>query len=233
MGPLAGANGFARACAVFGESREIVLLQACSVPDRTQASLADVRSRGISPEHVAIVHALEAALSVAIGHVTSGRTAIDVIILCNAAHAFLPDVFTHGVRLISLADCVVEALRRRSGAALILSSLGTRVSRIFTHRLDAEGIHYVEPSDGVQEALTRAIYAGIKALDRETASAAGAAAIGEVLATNPDLGCIVAGCTEIPEILDLLRRTGSPELRERLARVDVIDPVELALRAAR
>ncbi|HEX7676828.1 MAG TPA: hypothetical protein VF713_01805, partial [Thermoanaerobaculia bacterium] len=74
MGPLAGAKGFARACAVFGESREILLLQACSIPDRTQVILADGRSQsGISPEHVVLAVALEAALHEAISHVASTR----------------------------------------------------------------------------------------------------------------------------------------------------------------
>ena len=236
MGPLAGANGFARACAVFGESREIVLLQACSIPDRTGAVLADARSRGAtSPEHVAVVDALDAALHEAVGHVTSPSRAIDVIALCNAAHAFLPEVFermaNRHVRLISLAECVVDALARRAGAALILSTVGTRVARVFTRRLDEEGLRYVEPSDAIQEELMRAIYAGVKALDWKTAAAAGEAVLTELLAANPDVDCIVAGCTEIPEILELLKRSGSGDLKKRLADIEVLDPVELALQA--
>lgn len=236
MGALAGANGFARACALFGESREIVLLQACWIPDRTRAVLADARARGgISPEHAAVVDALDAALREAIRHVTAPWRAIDVIALCNTAHAFLPEVFepmTGGdLRLVSLAECVVEALARRSRPALILSTIGTRASRVFTRRLDEEGVRYVEPSDAIQEELMRAIYAGVKALDWTTASAAGEAVLTRILTTSPDLDCIVAGCTEIPQILELLQRTGSRELRERLSRIEVLDPVELAFGA--
>lgn len=235
MGPLAGAQGFARACTLFGESREVVLLQACSVPDRTQAALADARSEtGVSPEHVAVGCALDAALREAIRHVTSTGRAIDVIVLCNAAHAFFPEGFaeTENVRLVSLVECVVEALgRQRSRPALILSTLGTRISRLFPRRLEEAGIAYVEPSDRIQEALVRAIYEGLKALDGELASAAGEVVFAELLATCTDLGCIVAACTEIPQILDLVQRTGSEDLRDRLSRIDVVDPVELALQA--
>lgn len=233
MGPLAGAKGFARACSLFGESREIVLLQACSVPDRTKAALADARAQtGVSPEHVAVSCALDAALHEAVRHVTpTGRT-IDVIVLCNAAHAFFSLPRSPNVRVFSLVECVVEALGRQgSRPALILSSLGTRVSRIFPRRLAEAGIAYVEPSDRIQEALMRAIYAGLKALDWETASAAGEAVFAELLAAGADIGCIVAACTEIPQILDLLKRTGSEGLRDRLSRIDVVDPVELALQA--
>jgi aspartate/glutamate racemase len=161
---------------------------------------------------------------------------IDVITLCNAAHAFLPAVFARtksgDVRPISLVECVVDALRRRrSRPALILSSVGTRVSRILTRRLDEEDIRYVEPSDQIQEELMRAIYAGIKALDWETASAAGETVFAELLTTHTEIGCIVAGCTEIPRILDLLQRTGSEDLKKRLSGIDVVDPVELAFHA--
>jgi len=226
MGPLAGAKGFARACSIFGERREIVLLQACAIPDRTRAILAGVRS----PEQVTLVRELEAALHEAIGHVVSLRRPIDVIALCNAVHVFLPEVFARMnrdvVRSISLVECVVDELRlRRSRPALILGSLGTRTARIFARRLDEEGIAFREPSPRAQETLTRAIYEGLKALDWETASAAGEAVFGE------ETGCIVAACTEIPEILDLLKRTGSDDLKRRLARIDVVDPVELALHA--
>lgn len=256
MGPLAGAKGFVRACSMFGESREIVLLQACSIPDRTQAALADARSQtGSSPEHVAVGCALEAALDEAVRHVTSTRRPIDVIVLCNAAHAFfslpvardpLPASQSTGhgsqstghgsratnVRLISLVECVVGALGRHpSGPALILSSLGTRVSRIFPRRLEQAGIAYVEPSDRIQDVLMRAIYEGLKALDWETASAAGEAVFTELLGAGTDIGCIVAACTEIPQIVELVKRTGSEDLRARLSRIDVVDPVELALHA--
>jgi len=221
MGPLAGAKGFARACSIFGEAREIVLLQACAIPDRTKAILAG--------ERVTLVRELEAALREAIDHVESRRRPIDVIALCNAAHAFLPEVFARmksDVRLISLVECVVDELRRRRARpALILGSLGTRTARIYARRLDEEGIAFREPSPRVQETLTCAIYDGLKALDWETASVAGEAVFGD------ESGCVVAACTEIPEILDLLKRTGSDDLKRRLARIDVIDPVELVLRA--
>lgn len=199
--------------------------------------LADARSQaGISPEHRAVVGALETALREAVRHVTSTHRPIDVVALCNAAHAFLPDVFARtenaDVRLISLVERVVDMLGRQgTRPALILSSLGTRVSRIFTRRLDEAGIAYVEPPDGVQEALMRAIYEGLKALDWETASAAGEAVFAELFATRTDIGCIVAACTEIPPILDLLKRTGSEDLKKRLSAIDVIDPVELAFTA--
>ena len=136
------------------------------------------------------------------------------------------------VRMLSLADCVVDALAQRGGGpALILSTVGTRVSRVFTRPLDTSRIRYVEPSARVQDELMRAIYEGVKALDWDIAAAAGANVLENVLAANPGIGCIVAGCTEVPEIIDLLKQRGSSALRKRLAKIEVIDPVELALNA--
>jgi aspartate/glutamate racemase len=135
------------------------------------------------------------------------------------------------VRLISLAECVVGALAHRSGTALILSTDGTRVARVFTRRLDEQGVRYVEPSEAIQEELMRAIYEGVKALDWKIAAAAGEAVLTEILAANPDVDCIVAGCTEIPQILALLQRSASDALKKRLAGVEVLDPVELAFQA--
>ncbi|HYI13060.1 MAG TPA: aspartate/glutamate racemase family protein [Thermoanaerobaculia bacterium] len=246
MGPLAGAEGFARACSLFGESREIVLLQACSIPDRTQAILADARSAtGVSMEHQVLVSMLDAARQAAIDRVITPHGAIDVVMLCNAAHAFLPHAFlpegaarpgNERVRSISLVDCVVDALRRRSGPALILSAEGTRLSRIYTRRLAEARIPYVEPSERLQRMLMRAIYEGVKAFDWKAAAENGAAVLEELLSANPDVECIVAGCTEIPKILDTLKSVATQKLVERLSlearlsRVEILDPVELAFR---
>ena len=79
----------------------------------------------------------------------------------------------------------------------------------------------------------RAIYAGVKALDWDTAASAGEEVVRELLATHRDIDGIVAGCTEIPRILGLVNRSGSADLRRRLSRIEVVDPVELALNTAR
>lgn len=236
MGPLAGAEGFARACSLFGESREIVLLQACSIPDRTQAILADARSAtGVSMEHGVLVSMLDAARQAAIDRVITPHRPIDVVMLCNAVHAFPPAGAARPgnerVRSISLVDCVVDALRRRpSGPALILGAEGTRLSRIYTRPLAEARIPYVEPSARLQRALMRAIYEGVKAFDWNVAAEHGAAVLEELLWANPDVECIVAGCTEIPKILETLKSTATRELAARLSRMEILDPVELAFR---
>jgi len=175
---------------------------------------------------------LAAARQAAIDRVITPHRMIDVVMLCNAAHAFLPDGVARGgnerVQSISLVDCVVDALRQRcSGPALILSAEGTRLSGIYTRRLEEAWIPYVEPSGRLQRALMRAIYEGVKAFDWKVAAENGAAVFEELLSENPDVECIVAGCTEIPKILETLKRTATRALEARLSRVEILDPVEL------
>lgn len=231
MGPVAGADGFERACRRFGETREIVLLQACAVPDRTRAIVAG--------EHEALVSALVDAVRAALETVTSPHGPVDVLVLCNAAHAVLPTVMrrvarTKEIHWTSLVECTAAALSRRGrGPTVLLASTGTRVGRVYSHRFDVDGIEYREPSDALQHQLMRAIYDGVKALDGETALDAGARVFADVLDEHPEASRIVAACTEISEILAGLRRKGSDALRDRLSKAVVIDPVELAFDALR
>ncbi len=231
MGPVAGADGFERACRRFGETREIVLLQACAVPDRTRALVAG--------EHDALVSALVHAVHAALGLVTSPHRPVDVIVLCNAAHAVLPTVMrsvgrTDEIRWTSLVDCTAAELSRRGqGPSVLLASTGTRVGRVYSHRFDVDGIEYREPSERLQRQLMRAIYDGVKALDGETALDAGGRVFADVLDEHPGATRVVTACTEISEILAGLRSNGSAALRDRLSKADVIDPVELAFDALR
>ena len=62
MGPLAGAQAFEAALQEFGDTREIVLLQLCSVPDRTDALDADEKLGGRSQDHDKVVDKLAEGL---------------------------------------------------------------------------------------------------------------------------------------------------------------------------
>jgi hypothetical protein len=44
-----------------------------------------------------------------------------------------------------------------------------------------------------------------------------------------DFDCILAGCTELPLTIDLLKRRGTPAVAALLSRVKIIDPLEEAL----
>ena len=44
-----------------------------------------------------------------------------------------------------------------------------------------------------------------------------------------DIGCVLAGCTELPTTLELLRERSTSTVRSFLARVDIVDPMDAAL----
>ena len=53
-----------------------------------------------------------------------------------------------------------------------------------------------------------------------------------ILRSGRDYDCVLAGCTELAPLIDLLRRNGSPGVTAFLSRVTIVDPVEEALRHA-
>jgi len=51
-----------------------------------------------------------------------------------------------------------------------------------------------------------------------------------ILQTGRDYDCVLAGCTELPLAIDLLRLRGSPAVTAFLSHVRIVDPLEEALR---
>lgn len=241
MGPLAGADGYARACRRFQNTREIVLFQACFIPDRTAVLL---RSAGpTAPEHLLMIELLESAVSEALSQVATCDEPITLVVLCNTCHFFIPEVLGRlrkrqpamaaRVRFVSLVESTVETVRRRGHRRIMaLYTSGTKLSRIYSRRFDEEGFSYVEPTGAIEQALMHAIFSGVKASNRSAVLEGGAVLFDEILATGEEFECIVAACTEVPFILDSLIEAGSERVRAFLKRVEVVDPVSAAFDVA-
>lgn len=244
MGPLAGADGYARACRRFQNTREIVLFQACFIPDRTAVLLRSAETHGpASPEHLLMADLLESAVSEALSQVETCDGPIALVVLCNTCHFFIPEVLgrlrkrqpamAERVRFVSLVELTVEAIRRRGHRRIMaLYTSGTRLSRIYSRRFDEEGFSYVEPTGAIEQALMYAIFSGVKASNRSAVLGGGAILFDEILATGQEFDCIVAGCTEVPFILDSLIEAGSERARAFLERVEIVDPVSAAFEVA-
>jgi hypothetical protein len=80
--------------------------------------------------------------------------------------------------------------------------------------------------------LTGAIFEGVKSLDPRRAVQLGNEFFETILRSGRDYDCVLAGCTELAPLIDLLRRNGSPGVTAFLSRVTIVDPVEEALRHA-
>lgn len=234
MGPLAGALAFRQACARFQDSRAVVLYQACSVPDRSTVILGEARPDSALCREMA--SRLADAVRLAVGLAHAGSQPARCVIACNSAHYFwrlvADDLKQTGgrVRMISLVESSVEALRfEPCRRALLLVTEGARVGEVFSAPCREAGIDFDEPSPTLSRLLMSAVYEGMKSLDERRAVELGNQFFETVLRSGRDYGCILAGCTELPLTINLLRLHGSPAVAAFLARVKIVDPVEEAL----
>jgi len=232
MGPLAGAAAFRRACARFQNSRAVVLYQACSVPDRSTVILGEngpdpALCRGLARRLAGAVRWSERLASPA------GQP-VRCILACNSAHYFWrlieKELRSDNLRMVSLVESSVHALRfQPCRKVLLLATEGARVGRVFSAPFRDAGIAFEEPSPELSRLLMRAVFDGMKSLDRCRAIELGSQFFENVLETGREYDGILAGCTEIPLLIDLLRSLGSRRVASFLARTRIVDPLEEAL----
>ena len=238
MGPLAGVMAFRRACVRFQNSRVVVLYQACSVPDRSTVILrAGAAGTAVRRE---MTQRLAAAVGLAVGLAGRDNQPVRCMIACNSAHYFwrpLQDELLANaggqpceVRMVSLVEASLQALQLQScRKALLLATEGARVGQVFSAPFRDAGIAFEEPSPALGRLLMRAIFEGMKSLDTRRAVELANEFFETVLATGRGYDCIVAGCTEIPLTIGLLRLQGSSPVAAFLSRVKIVDPLEEAL----
>ena len=238
MGALAGATAFRQACLRFGNSRTVVLYQACGIPDRSTI-IAGARGPD-APSCREMASRLADAVRQAVSIVGPAERPVRCIIACNSAHYFLPLLeaelrrterqWSRDVQIVSLVQSSVEALVRLGcRRTLLLATEGARVGRIFSAPLRDAGIAFEEPSPSQSQLLMRVIFEGVKALHEQRAVELGNAFFEAVVEAGRDYDCLLAGCSEIPLLLDLLRGRGNAAAAGFLDRVKMVDPVEEAL----
>ncbi|HUI55484.1 MAG TPA: aspartate/glutamate racemase family protein [Bryobacteraceae bacterium] len=233
LGPLAGAMAFRQACARFRNSRAVVLYQACSLPDRSAVILGP--DSGLSRE---LASRLAGAVRLAVDLAGPAGEPARCFIACNSAHYFWPllkyDLHQPErecqVQMISLVDSTLEALRfQPCRKALVLTAEGARLGQVFSAPFREAGVAFEEPPPNSCGLLMRAIVEGVKALDDRRAVDLGNEFFETIPRNGSDCDCVLAGCTELPLIIDLLRLRGSPRVAAFLSRVRIVDPLEEAL----
>jgi aspartate/glutamate racemase len=241
MGPLAGARAFRRACARFRNSRVVVLYQVCSMPDRSTIILRE--NDPDTPLCREMALRMADAVRLAVDLAGPADKPARCIIACNSAHYFwrlLTDDLRQTapgrkceVRMISLVNSILKALKFHScRKTLVLAAEGARMGQVFSARFRHAGIAFEEPPPTLGPLLTRVIFEGVKALDDRRAVELGNEFFEAILRTGRDYDCVLAGCTELPLTIDLLRLRGSPAVVAFLSRVRIVDPLEEALRRA-
>jgi aspartate/glutamate racemase len=238
LGPLAGAMAFRRACERSRNSRVVVLYQACSVPDRSTVILGEgVAYTAVCRE---MARRLAGAVGLAVGLAGQASQAVRCVIACNSAHYFwrlLQDELLANaqgrrcqLQMVSLVASSLEALKLHScRKALLLATEGARVGGVFSTPFREASIDFEEPSPALSRLLMRAIFEGMKSLDTQRAVDLGNEFFETVIASGRGYDCILAGCTEIPLTIDLLKLRGSSAVAAFLSRVKIVDPLEEAL----
>ncbi|MBC6417956.1 MAG: aspartate/glutamate racemase family protein [Prochloron sp. SP5CPC1] len=250
MGPLAGAMSFQKACQYCGNSREIVLYQACGIPSRVKVMLDPNRLvEGISLRDRLVKLASDSIIQ-ATEYLQADNSNIQVMLLCNGSHYFLPQIqqdlenryraIARRLNFVSLVDAVMEVLQcQRRQKVLVLGTTATLMGGVYTQPLQQLGIDFSVLPDSCQSRLMDIIYYGVKAFDKEYACAMGEQLF-SLLENVSRIDFAIAGCTEIPIFLDWLQakiacsNSNSSWLNAQkfLAQVEVLDPVCLALHLA-
>ncbi|MBT8494296.1 MAG: aspartate/glutamate racemase family protein [Deltaproteobacteria bacterium] len=237
MGPLAGTQAFRAALDRFGEDRLVVLVQQCNVPDRTVALLADAKEGQLSAIHHEVVARMADGLRLGWQHAGEGAA---LIVTCNTGHAFVAEAFAEleargsgkPYQLFSLMESAAAELEkpemRAKGEILILATDGTRRNRIYSDYFADRGIPYRDPGNEAQAVLMQGLYEGVKGCDEDRTLDRGTELM-RVLGQDAHLELYLAGCTEVPELIDVLKQHGTAEIKSILQDVTVIDPVVLAL----
>lgn len=144
-----------------------------------------------------------------------------VVVPCNTIHAYLGPVMAgQSVEFLSIVDATVAAITRRGADRVgLLATDGALASGLFQAAFERAGLEWVLPTPPQQETLMRVVEA-VKAgrADAETREQ-----LNELLAglVQNGLRTVVAGCTEISTLLDLVGPSEG---------LEIIDPaLELAL----
>lgn len=240
MGPLAGLEGFESALRQFQNSREILLFQVCHVPCRTEVIKEELDFKNsLSFQKNILIREIARAILAGKQAFAAGDIPVETIILCNTAHYFLEEICNniksaqfephHSLRIHSLIDTVVSQLKPWSQKILVLSTKGAVKSGLYENVLQKNGVPFYRFNDDLLSQFMEIIYRGIKGFDHDFVIRQGSDFFLQIKEKYPELKTLVAGCTEVPLIIDILKK--SPQVDDFLTNIEVIDPLQHALEA--
>lgn len=154
------------------------------VPDRTQA----IQGKGENPvpELQKTAKLLEAG------------GADFIIIACNTAHYFLPEVVpVIGIPVLSIIDVAAEAVAARGLKAVgLLATSGTVGTGLYQKKLVEKGLKCITPQGEKQQLIDKMIYDGVKANNFAYDTAPVQALLQEMEQEGAE--AFILGCTETP-----------------------------------
>ena len=173
----------------------IVVDNAPQIPDRTKAILGQGESP--VPAMVKSARRLE----------TAGADFI--IIACNTAHYFLPEVAPQiKIPVLSIVETAANEIQKRGYKKVgLLATSGTIRTGLYQKALNAKGIECLAPGAEKQHLIDDLIYDGVKASNM----AYDTAPVPQLLDSMQQEGAegFILGCTEVPVAVEMYNLKGA------------------------
>ena len=164
------------------------------IPDRTKA----IMGQGASPAPEMVKTAKRLMMA----------GADFIIIACNTAHYFLPEILPQiSIPVLSIIDVTTNsALEKGFKSVGLLATTGTVSTGLYQKKLEASGLQCITPSADKQHLLDDMIYQGVKANNENYDTRA----VKELLAEMQNAGAeaFILGCTEVPVAVSMYKLQG-------------------------
>ena len=133
-----------------------------------------------------------------------------IIMPCNTAHAFLPDLQAEtDIPILNMLQITAEACAARypGKLAAVLATSGTIQTGLYACALDTAGVSFLEPDEAEQKEVMRLIYDVVKPWRPiPPEKAAWVSLLDSLRARGADY--FILGCTELPVLAGILAVEG-------------------------
>lgn len=165
------------------------------IPDRTRA----IKGMGASPAPEMVKTAKRLMMG----------GADFIIIACNTAHYFLPEILPQiSIPVLSIIDVAVASIQEKGYKNVgLLATSGTVSTGLYQESLAANGIHCFAPAPELQHLVDDMIYDGVKANNADYDTSA----VRELLTDMQQQGAeaFILGCTEVPVAVSMYGLQGN------------------------
>ena len=131
-----------------------------------------------------------------------------IIIACNTAHYFLPEILPQiSIPVLSIIDVTTNsALEKGFKSVGLLATTGTVSTGLYQKKLEASGIQCITPSADKQHLIDDMIYQGVKANNENYDTRAVKKLLAEM--QNAGAEAFILGCTEVPVAVSMYKLQG-------------------------
>ena len=164
------------------------------IPDRTKA----IMGQGASPAPEMVKTAKRLMMA----------GADFIIIACNTAHYFLPEILPQiSIPVLSIIDVTTNsALEKGFKSVGLLATTGTVSTGLYQKKLEASGIQCITPPADKQYLIDDMIYQGVKANNENYDTHAVEELLAEMQSTGAE--AFILGCTEVPVAVSMYKLQG-------------------------